>query len=107
MEESEVHGGPRRREFHGLIISTTRFGFFVELQKYFVEGLVPIDLLPGDHYKYLENTRKIVGDRTKRTFAIGDEVKVILDRVDAVERKLQFSIYEEEPPRKRKKRRDE
>jgi ribonuclease R len=93
--------------FPGLIISTTRFGIFVELEKYFVEGLVPIDLLPGDHYKYLENTRKIVGDRTKRTFAIGDEVKVILDRVDAVERKLQFSIYEEEPPRRRKKRRDE
>ena len=37
-------------EFHALIISTTRFGFFVELTELFIEGLVPIDTLPGDRY---------------------------------------------------------
>jgi ribonuclease R len=92
--------------FPALIISTTRFGIFVELEQYFVEGLVPIDTLPGDHYKYHENTRKIIGDRTKRTFSIGDALHVTLDRVDAVERKLQFSIYEEQPQRKRRKKRE-
>ncbi|MGH9627364.1 MAG: ribonuclease R family protein, partial [Bryobacteraceae bacterium] len=44
-------------QFEGLIISTTRFGFFVELEKYFVEGLVPLDALPGDFYKFHENAR--------------------------------------------------
>ena len=39
-------------EFDALIISTTKFGFFVELTELFVEGLVPIETLPGDHFRY-------------------------------------------------------
>ena len=89
--------------FRGLIISTTRFGFFVELQQYFVEGLVPMDTLPGDRYYYNEKNRRIIGDRSKREFAIGDEVEVTLDRVDPIERKLQFSLIE--PERERRPRR--
>jgi ribonuclease R len=79
-------------EFEALIINTTRFGFFVELEQLFVEGLVPIDTLPGDHYGYHENTRSIIGERTRRRFSIGDRVSVRLDRVDPVDRKLQFSV---------------
>ncbi len=90
-------------EFSGLIISTTRFGFFVELENLFVEGLVPIDTLPGDRYMFQENARKIVGQRTRREFSIGDTVHVLLDRVDPVEHKLNFSVIE--PERARKKRR--
>jgi len=90
-------------QFGALIISTTRFGFFVELEDLFVEGLVPIDTLPGDRYMFHENTRKIVGQRTRRQFSIGDTVQVLLDRVDPLERKLQFSLIE--PERVRKKRR--
>ena len=91
-------------QFSGLIISTTKFGFFVELETLFVEGLVPIDTLPGDRYLYHENTRKIIGERNRREFSIGDRVEVILDRIDSVENKLQFSIYEPEPPRRRRKK---
>jgi ribonuclease R len=83
-------------EFQALIISTTRFGFFVELQELFVEGLVPIESLPGDRFGYHENTRKIIGERSRREFSIGDQVKVRLDRVDAIERKLQFSLIDPE-----------
>jgi ribonuclease R len=90
-------------QFPALIISTTRFGFFVELEEFFVEGLVPIDSLPGDRYMFNENTRKIVGQRTRREFSIGDTATVLLDRVDPIERKLQFSIVE--PERARRKRR--
>lgn len=86
-------------EFDALVISTTRYGLFVELQELFVEGLVPIDLLPGDRYTYQENVRKIVGQHTRREFSIGDRVRVVLDRIDELERKLQFSIVE--PRRKR------
>jgi ribonuclease R len=91
-------------QFTGLIISTTRFGFFVELENLFVEGLVPIDTLPGDRYMFNENTRKIIGQRTRREFSIGDTVRVLLDRVDPIEHKLQFSLIE--PERARKKRRN-
>jgi hypothetical protein len=42
-------------EFDALMISTTKYGFFVELEDLFIEGLVPIDVLPGDRYFYQEN----------------------------------------------------
>jgi ribonuclease R len=87
-------------EFDALIISTTRFGFFVELEDLFIEGLVPMEELPGDRYRYHENTRKIIGERSRRQFSIGDKVRVRLDRVDAVEKKLQFSVVD---PARRKK----
>ncbi len=83
-------------EFDALVISTTKYGLFVELEDLFIEGLVPIDSLPGDRYTYHENTRKIIGQRTRREFSIGDHVRVRLERVDAAERKLQFSIVEPE-----------
>ena len=88
-------------EFRALIVSTTRFGFFVELEHLFVEGLVPIDTLPGDRYMFHENVRKIIGQRTRRQFSIGDSVNVLLDKVDPVEHKLQFSLIEPEPPRRK------
>jgi ribonuclease R len=95
-------------EFPALIISTTKFGFFVELESLYIEGLVPIDTLPGDRYTYHENNRRIVGDRTRREFSLGGRVDVRLDRVDVLEKKLQFSLVEPEPvrPRKKKKRYD-
>lgn len=79
-------------EFDALIIQTVKFGFFVELENLFVEGLVPLDSIEGDRYLYQETTRKVVGARSKHAFSIGDRVRVCLDRVDAVEKKLQFSV---------------
>ncbi len=60
------------QDFDALIISTTKFGLFVELAELFIEGLVPIDTLPGDQYMYHENVRKVVGKRTRREFSIGE-----------------------------------
>jgi ribonuclease R len=91
-------------DFDALVISTAKYGLFVELADLFVEGLVPIDSLPGDQYTYRENIRKVVGNRTRREFSIGDQVRVVLDRVDGNERKLQFSILEEESARCNKTR---
>ncbi|MFN7936435.1 MAG: VacB/RNase II family 3'-5' exoribonuclease [Bryobacteraceae bacterium] len=89
--------------FRALIIQTAKYGFFVELEELFVEGLVPMETLPGDRYRYHETTRKIVGERNKRLFSIGDRIQVCLDRVDAVEKRLQFSLYEPAPKKKKRK----
>ena len=83
-------------DFDALIISTTKFGFFVELTDMFIEGLVPLNSLTDDHYTYRENTRQIIGTRSKRIFSIGDRVRVLLDRIDHVQRKLQFSLVADE-----------
>jgi ribonuclease R len=84
--------------FGGMILNATKYGLFVELDDLFVEGLVPLQslgLFDGDRYTYRENTRQIIGERWGRKFSVGERVRVVLDRVDAVEKRLQFSILEE------------
>jgi ribonuclease R len=81
-------------DFRGLILSVTKYGLFVELEDLFVEGLVPITSLTGDYFVFRENTRQIVGERTGRRYAIGDQVEVILDRIDRVQRRMQFALIE-------------
>jgi ribonuclease R len=82
-------------DFDGLIISVTKFGFFVELTELFVEGLVPLATLSDDRYTYHENTREIIGQRSRKTYRLGDRVRVLVDRIDPVEKKIQFAIFEE------------
>ncbi len=91
--------------FDGMILSATKYGLFVELAELFVEGLVPLGslgALDGDYYTYRENTREIIGEHWGRKFRMGSRVRVQLDRIDAVERRLQFSIVlgeeEQDPP---------
>jgi ribonuclease R len=82
-------------EFAGLVLNPTKYGLFVELTDLFVEGLVPIESLRDDRYTWRENTHEIVGEHWGRRFRAGDRVQVILDRILAQERRLQFSIVEE------------
>jgi ribonuclease R len=93
--------------FEGLIISVTKFGLFVELNDLFVEGLVPLTTLTDDHYTYHENTREIMGQHTRKSYRLGQKVTVLVDRIDPVEKKIQFAFWTEEPARvaKRKRRR--
>jgi ribonuclease R len=79
-------------DFDGLIVSVTKFGFFVELTDLFVEGLVPLSTLTDDRYTFHENTREIIGQRSRKVYRLGDKVRVLVDRIDPVEKKIQFAL---------------
>jgi ribonuclease R len=87
-------------EFDGLVISVTKYGFFVELLELFIEGLVPLGTLTGDRYAYRENTKQIVGERTKKKYSLGDRVQVLVDRIDRFQRKIQFAVVPQETARR-------
>jgi ribonuclease R len=87
-------------DFDGLIISVTKFGFFVELTDLFIEGLVPLDSLIDDRYTYHENTREIIGLRNHKIYSMGQKIRVLVDRIDPVEKKIQFAVFEEADPRR-------
>jgi len=95
-------------DFDGLIISVTKYGLFVELTDLFVEGLVPLQTLAdhdNDRYTYHENTRQIIGQRSGKTYSMGDRVRVLVDRIDPVEKKIQFALIEVEEPQAGARRR--
>jgi len=88
-------------EFDGIVLSCTKYGFFVELQELFIEGLVPIASLGGfgvrdyrdeDRYIFRDTDRVIVGQRSGRVFRMGMPVQVLLDRIDRQQRRLQFAL---------------
>jgi ribonuclease R len=91
-------------DFLGLITSVTKYGFFVELTDLFVEGLVPLNTLIDDRYTYHENTREIIGQRSRRIYRIGQQLRVLVDRIDPVEKKINFAVFEEAKPKPTKRR---
>ena len=91
-------------EFDGLVTSVTKFGFFVELSDLFVEGLVPLNTLTDDRYTFHENTREIIGQRSRKRYHLGQKIRVLVDRIDPVEKKIQFAVVEEERVRMQAKR---
>jgi ribonuclease R len=86
-------------EFDGLVVSVTKFGMFVELTDMFIEGLVPLDSLIDDRYVYHDNTRQIIGQRSRKTYSLGDPIHVLVDRIDRTQLRINFAVVEERPAR--------
>ncbi|MDE3103982.1 MAG: RNB domain-containing ribonuclease [Acidobacteriota bacterium] len=79
-------------EFPAIVLSCTKYGFFVELDELFIEGLVPLSTLADDRYYFRDADRTIVGARSGRVFRLGQPVQVLLDRIDRQQRRLQFAL---------------
>jgi ribonuclease R len=81
-------------DYDGIVSSVTSFGIFVELKEIYVEGLVHITALHNDYYHFDPAGHRLRGERTGRTYRLGDEVKVRVVRVDLDERKMDFELAE-------------
>ncbi len=81
-------------QFAGVIVSLANFGFFVELEDYFVEGLVKLSSLNDDDYHYYEKEYLIKGRRHGRKFRLGDHVRVKVLRINAFRAEIDFELME-------------
>jgi len=79
-------------EHDGFVSGVAPFGFFVELRDYFVEGLVHVSALTDDHYEHVEAQHVLRGRRTRRTFRIGDPVRVAVTGVSVERRQIEFAL---------------
>lgn len=79
------------QEFEGIISSVTSFGMFVELENT-IEGLIRISNIEDDYYTFDEKHYTMIGERTKRTFRIGDVLKIRVDKVDVPNRNIDFML---------------
>lgn len=82
-------------EYTGVVSAVTGFGLFVMLDNLYVEGLVHVTGLPKDYYYHEPAQHRMVGERTRRVFRLGDKLAVRLARVDLDERKIDFELTEE------------
>jgi ribonuclease R len=79
-------------EFEGNISSVANFGLFVQLDDVFVDGLVHISSLRSDYYQHQPATHRLVGERTRTVYGLGDRIKIRVARVDLDERKIDFEL---------------
>jgi ribonuclease R len=80
------------QEFGGFVTSLANFGFFVELDSYFVEGLVKIASLTDDDYYYYEKEYLIKGLRHGRKFRLGDNVRVKVARINVFRSEIDLEL---------------
>lgn len=83
------------KTFNGIITGVAGFGFFVELEEVFVEGLVKISSIMDDYYLFIETEHKLIGQKRHRVFQIGDPVKVRVSNVDLSRRQIDLQVMGE------------
>lgn len=111
IKKAQYMEGKIGEDFPGIISGVTNFGLFVELENT-VEGMIPIADLGNDYYVYNEKAASLVGERTRKTYRLGDSIQVQVVRASREEGKVTFAPLETEqkqnaenklPPKKSKR----
>jgi len=78
--------------FEGYITGVAPFGMFVELIEHYVEGLVHVGTMADDYYRFREQSHALFGENTKKTYRLGDRVRVQIIRVDMERRQIDLGL---------------
>ena len=93
IKKSEYMQNKIGEEYEGIISSITSFGMFVELENT-VEGLIRFENMGNEYYIYDENRKTLVGEKTKRTYKIGDKVKIRVISANKILRQIDFELLD-------------
>ncbi len=80
--------------FDGVISGVTEWGIYVELNENKCEGLVPMRELDDDYYEFDEKNYRLVGNKTKRTYSLGDPITIKVARANLEKKQLDFTLAE-------------
>ncbi|QZY57319.1 ribonuclease R [Crassaminicella profunda] len=93
LKKTEYMSNHIGEEFEGIISSVISFGMFIELENS-IEGLVRISSLVDDYYIYDGDHYSFTGERTKKTYRIGDEVRVKVIKADTSQKEIDFMLIQ-------------
>jgi len=85
------------KKMDGIITGVESFGVFVQGVEIPAEGLIPLDSLPSDSYRYDRNTRTLSGHKAHNQFRLGDRVSVKVAFIDPDQRILEFELNSRRP----------
>jgi len=68
--------------FSGTISSVTGFGVFVSLDEIYIEGLIHVTDLGNDYYVFNKSKHALIGERSGKSFGMGDRVKIKVAKID-------------------------
>ena len=78
--------------YDGIISGVTEWGLYVEITANKCEGLVKISSIKNDHYIYNEKTYSITGYRTKKSYQLGEKVRIKIQRADLEKKQMDFIL---------------
>ncbi len=93
MKCSEYMQSHINDEFEGVISSLTKFGIFVQLDNT-IEGLVQFQSMTDDYYIFDENNYTVYGERTKKSYNIGQKVRIRVINSDKEKRQIDFELID-------------
>ncbi|MFN7988811.1 MAG: ribonuclease R [Thermoanaerobaculia bacterium] len=79
-------------EFEAYVSAVVSFGLFITLEGVYADGLLPMDALEDDYYRYEDVEHRLVGASTGRVYRLGDHLRVKLVRADFDKRLLDFRL---------------
>jgi len=77
-------------EFDGVVTGVTNFGLFVQITELLTDGLVHVTSLDNDYYHYDAGSQRLIGERSGKTYGLGQQMRVRVHRVDMETRKIDF-----------------
>ncbi len=86
--------------FDGVVSGVVQSGFFVEIENT-IEGMVRAELLTDDYYRFEPAKYRLIGDRTRKIFTIGDKVRIKVVGVDLHKREIDFDLLSVRIPKAR------
>jgi ribonuclease R len=86
-EYMENHVG---EEFSGVITGVTNFGLFVQITELQIDGLVHVTSLANDYYHYESGSQRLIGERTRKAYSLGEPMQVRVHKVDLDTRRIDF-----------------
>ncbi len=92
MKQVEFLAGRIGEEFEAVISGVTERGLYVELSETHADGMVRITTLGNDFYVYDQKRYRLVGERTKVSYSLGDPIRVRLLAARVAERELDFEL---------------
>ena len=92
LKKAEYMEGKIGEEYEGIVSSVTQFGIFVELPNT-VEGLIRFDDLGDEYFIYDENRKRLIGEKTNKTYQIGDKVKIRVKSASKKLRQIDFEVF--------------
>jgi ribonuclease R len=90
-------------QFDGVITSVTNFGVFVQIPELQIDGLVHVTSLQHDYYRFDAGSLSLIGDRSGKQYRLGDQLAVIVSRVDLESKRIDFQLAAATRGKKRKR----
>jgi ribonuclease R len=81
--------------FYGVVTGVTAFGMFVQLTENLVEGLVKVERLGDEHFVFDQGSQTLTGSRSRTVWRLGQPVRVRVERVDGIRRRIDFDLVTE------------